>query len=155
MQKQRSRFSELNKISKITFQKYNLEKMFPHHLQHLEILLKCVSNRHISTKYFYNISKSIKYLFVFKNITQCWNCNVAMKYFAIFDQNISIAMKYKRYSWHISAIFCAMWDVWRPKLYRSIAVGSVKLWLPPKNLWRNSFVCRRTTSSGILSTTFA
>ena len=42
--------------------------MFPHHLQHVEILLKCVRSAHFD-EIFYNISKSIKYLFVFKNIS--------------------------------------------------------------------------------------
>ena len=51
-------------------------------------------DRHISTKYFYNISKNIKYLFVLKNISESRNCNVAMKY--------------RKYSWHFSAIFCAL-----------------------------------------------
>ena len=74
--------------------------MFPHHLQHLEILLKCV-RYHISTKYFYNISKSIEYLFVFKNISESWNCNVAIKYFAIFDKNISTIFQLQ---WNIKNI---------------------------------------------------
>ena len=62
--------------------------MFSHHLQHFEILLKCLQDRHISKKCFYNISESIKYLFVFKNISESWNYNVTMKYFAIFDKNV-------------------------------------------------------------------
>ena len=37
----------------------------------------------------YNISKSIKYLFVNKNNPECYNCNVAVKYFAIFNKNIA------------------------------------------------------------------
>ena len=38
---------------------------------------------------FYNISKSIKYSFVLKKILEIWNRNVAMKYFAIFNQNFA------------------------------------------------------------------
>ena len=38
-------------------------------------------------EFVYNISKTIKYLFFFKNISENKNCNVAMKYFAIFDKN--------------------------------------------------------------------
>ena len=43
----------------------------------------------MSTKPFYNISKTIKYLFAFKNISESENYNVAMKYFSIFDKNIA------------------------------------------------------------------
>ena len=39
-----------------------------YHLQHFEILVKCIKSKRISTESFYNISKTIKYLFVFKNI---------------------------------------------------------------------------------------
>ena len=38
---------------------------------------------------FYNISKTINYLFVFKNILESKNCNVAMKYFTIFGRNVA------------------------------------------------------------------
>ena len=58
-----------------------------HHLQHFEILVKCV-NRNISTESFYNISKTIEYLFVFRNISESLNCNVAIKYFAIFLKKV-------------------------------------------------------------------
>ena len=70
--------------------------MFRHHLQHLEILLKCVRSA-----YFYNISKSIKYLFVFKNILESWNFNFAMKYFAMFDKNVATIF---RLQWNIENI---------------------------------------------------
>ena len=43
--------------------------MFRHHLQNLKILLECIKSVH-SMESFYNISKSIKYLFVFKNISE-------------------------------------------------------------------------------------
>ena len=57
-------------------------------LQYLKILLKSVKPTHFN-EIVYNISKSIKYLFVYKNISECYNCNVAVKYFAIFDKNIA------------------------------------------------------------------
>ena len=38
---------------------------------------------------FSNISKTIEYLFVFKNLLESKNCNVAMKYFAIIDKNFA------------------------------------------------------------------
>ena len=40
-----------------------------HYLQHFEILVKCVKSEH-STESFYNISKTIKYFFFFKNISE-------------------------------------------------------------------------------------
>ena len=39
-------------------------------------------------KFSYNIAKTIENLFLFKNISESYNCNVAMKYFAIFDKNV-------------------------------------------------------------------
>ena len=39
--------------------------MFRHHLQYFEIFLKCVKLAH-----FNDISKSIKYLFIYKNISE-------------------------------------------------------------------------------------
>ena len=50
---------------------------------------------------FCNISKSIKYLFVLKNISECWNCNVAMKYFAIFDKSVATIFQLQ---WNIENI---------------------------------------------------
>ena len=47
-----------------------------------------MQDRYISMES-YNIFKSIKYLFVFKNISESWNYNVAMKYFAIFDKTVA------------------------------------------------------------------
>ena len=37
---------------------------------------------------FYNISKTIKYLFTFINISENENCKIAMKYFSKFDRNV-------------------------------------------------------------------
>ena len=37
----------------------------------------------------YSIYKSIKYLFIYKNISESWNCKVAMKYFGIIDKNVA------------------------------------------------------------------
>ena len=48
-----------------------------------------VLNQHISTKSVYSISKSIEYLFIYKNISESQNCNVAMKYFGIIDKNVA------------------------------------------------------------------
>ena len=48
-----------------------------------------VWNQHISTISVYNISKSIKYLFTYKNILESQNSNVAMKYFGIIDKNVA------------------------------------------------------------------
>ena len=45
------------------------------------------------TKSVYSISKSIKYLFVYKNILESSNCNVAMKYFGIVDKNVAAMFK--------------------------------------------------------------
>ena len=44
--------------------------MFRHHLRYFEIFLKCVKSAHILTKSVYSISKSIKYLFIYKNILE-------------------------------------------------------------------------------------
>ena len=44
--------------------------MYPLHLQYFEIFLKSVKSAQFN-KIFYNISKSIKYLFVYKNILEC------------------------------------------------------------------------------------
>ena len=44
--------------------------MYRLHLQYLEIFLKSVKSAHFK-KIVYNISKSIKYLFVYKNILEC------------------------------------------------------------------------------------
>ena len=54
---------------------------------------------------FYNISKSIKYLFVFKNISESWNCTVVMKYFAIFHKNIATIFQLQWDIGNISDIF--------------------------------------------------
>ena len=43
--------------------------MFRHHLQYFEIFLKSVKSAHL-TKFVYSISKSIKYLFIYKNISE-------------------------------------------------------------------------------------
>ena len=44
--------------------------MFRHHFQHLELLLKRVKSAHFNGISFYIIFKSVKYLFVFKNISE-------------------------------------------------------------------------------------
>ena len=44
--------------------------MYRLHLQYFEILLKSVKSAHLN-KIVYNISKSIKYLLVYKNISEC------------------------------------------------------------------------------------
>ena len=61
--------------------------MYRLHLQYFEIFLKSVKSAHFN-EIVYNISKSIKYLFVYKNISECLNFNVAVKYLAMFDKNI-------------------------------------------------------------------
>ena len=60
-----------------------------------------------------NISTSIEYLFVFKNISESKNCNVTMKYFAIFD---AIVLQYfnckeilEIFPTFFCNILCAMW----------------------------------------------
>ena len=58
--------------------------MYRLHMQYFEIFLKSLKSAHFN-EIVYNISKSIKYLFVCKNILECENCNVAVKYFAIFE----------------------------------------------------------------------
>ena len=60
---------------------------------------------HISSESFYNISKSNKYLFVFKNISESWNCNVAVKYFSIFNKNFSRIFQLQWNIWNIPDIF--------------------------------------------------
>ena len=62
--------------------------MFRLHFQYFEIFLKSVKSAHFNG-IFYNISKSVKYLFVYKNISESLNFNVAVKYFAIFDKNVA------------------------------------------------------------------
>ena len=62
--------------------------MYRLHLQYFEIFLKSPKSAHFN-EIVYNISKSIKYLFVYKNISESQNCNIAVKYFAIFDKNIA------------------------------------------------------------------
>ena len=57
---------------------------------------------------FYNISKTIEYLLVLKNISETINCNVAIKYLAIFDKDVD-------------SIFQLKWK------FRNIWVG-VKIW---------------------------
>ena len=57
-------------------------------LQYFKIFLKSVKSAHFN-EIVYKIFKSIKYLFVYKNISECSNCNVAVKYFAILDRNIA------------------------------------------------------------------
>ena len=46
--------------------------------------------QHLETESFYNISKSVKYLFVCKNISENLNCNIGMKNVAIFDKHVAI-----------------------------------------------------------------
>ena len=58
-----------------------------HHLQHFEILVKCVKLEHFNGIFLKHFS-NFKYLFVFKNISENYNCNVAMKYFAILGKNV-------------------------------------------------------------------
>ena len=58
--------------------------MYRLHLQYFEIFLKSVKSAHFN-EIVHNIFKSIKYLFVYKNISECLNCNAAVKYFAIFQ----------------------------------------------------------------------
>ena len=53
----------------------------------------------------YNISKSIKYLFVNKNNPECYNCNVAVKYFAIFNKNIATIFQLQWKIGNISDMF--------------------------------------------------
>ena len=71
----------------------------------MQVPLYSVQRLHISTKSFYNISKSTK--FYFSKIFQSRNFNVAMKYFAIFDKNLTIF----QFQWKIRNIF----DIWIKK----------------------------------------
>ena len=86
-------FCKLNKIFEITSQKY--------YFQNFEILFKCVNLR----ESFYNISKRIKYLLVFKNISESWICNVTMKYFAMFNENVATIFQLQWSIGNISDIF--------------------------------------------------
>ena len=63
--------------------------MYRLHSQYFEIFLKSVKSAHFN-EIVYNISKSIKYLLVYKIIPECQNCNVAVKYFAIFSNIATI-----------------------------------------------------------------
>ena len=45
-------------------------------------------------------------MFVFKNIAESWNCNVAMKYFAIFDENVATIFQLQWNIGNIPDIFC-------------------------------------------------
>ena len=45
--------------------------------------------------------KVLNIYFVLKNILECWNCNVAMKYFAIFDENVATIFQLQ---WNIENI---------------------------------------------------
>ena len=62
--------------------------MYRIHLQYFEIFLKSVKSAHFN-EIVHNIFKSIKYLFVYTNISESQNCNVTVKYFAIFDKKIA------------------------------------------------------------------
>ena len=65
--------------------------MFRHHLQHLEILWKCVRSAHFNEIFLTTCLKVLNiYFFFFKSISGSSNCNVAMKYFAIFYKNVVI-----------------------------------------------------------------
>ena len=64
-----------------------------------------MEDRHISRESFYSISKSIKYLFVFKNISESWNYNVAMKWFAILNKNVARIFQFQWNIWNIPDIF--------------------------------------------------
>ena len=56
-----SNISELNKISKIIFYKYDIKKiMFRHHWQYLEILLKCVRSAYLNAIKVLNIYLFLK-----------------------------------------------------------------------------------------------
>ena len=62
--------------------------MYRLHLQYFEICLKSAKLAHFN-EIVHNISKSMKYLLVYKKFPEYLNCNVAVKYFAIFDKNIA------------------------------------------------------------------
>ena len=64
--------------------------MFHHFLAFKNILEMCK----IGVQW--NISKSIKHLFVFEYISGSYNFNVAIKYFAIFDENLATIFQSQR-----------------------------------------------------------
>ena len=66
--------------------------MYRLHLQYFEIFLKSVKSAHFN-EIIYNISKIIKYLLVYKNISERENCNVAMKYFEIIDKHFATILQ--------------------------------------------------------------
>ena len=63
------------------------------------IIFHC--NWNIIASFKYLVFFSIKYLFVFKNISESWNCNVGMKYFAIFNRNVATIFQLQ---WNIGNI---------------------------------------------------
>ena len=75
-----------------------------------------MNNQHILTKSVYSISKSIKYLFTYKNISESKNFNVAMKYFGIIDKNIAAIFQLQWKIGNISDMFlqyhllCGLWQ---------------------------------------------
>ena len=92
-------------------------------MQHLEQLRKCVTPAHfneIFLQYFW----CIKYLFLFKNISESWNCNVAMKYFSIFYKNVATIFQLQ---WNIENIP----DIF---LQYSVLCGLIRLFFSPCNL---------------------
>ena len=92
--------------------------MYRLHLQYFEIFLKSVILAHFN-EIVYNISKSINYLFVYKNISECQNFNAAVKYFAIFDKNIATIFQLQWKIGNISNMFlqysvlCGQYHVYR------------------------------------------
>ena len=78
--------------------------MYRLHLQYFKIFSKSVKSEDFN-EIIYNISKSIKYLFVYKNILECWNFDVAVKYFAICDKNIATIFQLQWKIGNISDMF--------------------------------------------------
>ena len=85
-------FCKLNKYFKCHFINiiYNISKYY-----------SSVKDWNISRQSFYNISESIKCLFVSKIISESRSCNVAMNYFSIFNNNVATNFQWQ---WNIRNI---------------------------------------------------
>ena len=76
--------------------------MSRHHLQYFEIFLKCVKSA-----YFNEIC-----LFIYKNISESYHCNVAMKYFGIIDKNFAAIFQLQWKIGNISDMFLQYSVLW-------------------------------------------
>ena len=94
------KFLEWNFLNTILFKKRILRL----HLQYFEIFLKSLKSV-LFNEIVCDSSKSIKYLLVYTNISECYNYNIAVKYFAIFEKNIATIFQLQWNIGNISEMF--------------------------------------------------